>query len=241
MLIKKISVVLALALFFAQCNGKGDHSSNDQNLLLLAAAVAPKNPGASGLYASINALRTAGGGGGAGNYSNGNASPFAQLSGTLPCPRGGTLTLNGDVSGQMNGSEYTYQYNGVKVSYVGCALLVPQIDNSNQTASALTIDGDITEDVNQTQSLDPSNTSTNYAIRMSGTTRMRSSNYKVNGFTFPTFDVTFTNTNSKYSFENMTDIDNAYIQVEETVHMSGTIGTETVNQDFSYKAKYRFK
>lgn len=241
MLIKKISVVLALALFFSQCNGKGDHSSNDQNLLLLAAAVAPKNPGASGLLASINALRTAGGGGGSGNYSNGSASPLSQISGTIPCPRGGNFTLNGDIGGQPSGLDYLIQYNGVKVTYAGCTLLAPQIDNSNQTVSELVIDGDLIEDLNQKQSYDPSNTNTNYVFIMSGTTRLRSSNYKVNGYTFPTFDVTFANTNSKYSFENMTDIDNAYIQVEETVHISGTIGVETVNQDYSYKAKYRFK
>ncbi|AOP34874.1 hypothetical protein A0128_14075 [Leptospira tipperaryensis] len=238
MLLKKISVALVLALFFAQCNSKGNSSSDDQNLLLLA-AIAPKNPGVSGLYASLNLNN--GGGGGAGNYSNGSVSPFVVVSQTQNCPRGGSATVSGDITFNTVGATTTIQLNGVKAVYTSCSFIAPLIESSENSSTVVLLDGELLQDFSLSQTVDPSSTASLYKVTASGTQRLRSSNYKVNGYLFPTFDVTFTRNNSKLTLENMSDLDNAYISVDETVHVSGTIGTETISKDYSYKSRYRFK
>ncbi|RHX85707.1 sigma factor SigX-regulated lipoprotein [Leptospira stimsonii] len=241
MLIKKISVALLLALFLTQCDGKGNHSSNDQNLLLLA-AITPKDPGISGLFASINAMRAGGGGGGgAGAYSNAGISPLAQISQSQPCPKGGNFSIDGDLNASVVGTDTRLQFTATKFTYANCSVYAPKIDNAtDQSSSQVTLDGEIVEDIDMTQSAFV-RTGNDVTFTTSGTSRLRSSNYKVNGYLFPTFDVTFTYNNTKYTFENAIDLDNAYVVIEETVHASGTIGTETVNSDYSYKVRYKFR
>ncbi|RHX85705.1 sigma factor SigX-regulated lipoprotein [Leptospira stimsonii] len=238
MLIKNISLVLVFSVFFAQCNGKGNDSSNAQTLMLLA-AITPKNPGVSGLYASLKLNTSCNGG--QGNYSNGIVSPYLAINQTQNCPRGGKVEASGDISVNVAGATTTVQFNGVKAVYSSCSFIAPLVEGPENSSATVLLEGELFQDFSTSQTIDASSVPSLTKATFNGTQRLRSSNYKVNGYLFPTFDVTFTVSNGKIALENFNDLDNAYISVEEVLHASGTIGDEKIDKDFPFKSRYKFK
>ncbi|MDV6235711.1 hypothetical protein CH379_008740 [Leptospira ellisii] len=231
--LKKIALV-GLALLAIQCGSKSDKGSSE-TLALLALAGQGQSPGISGIYASVIGGGGAGGGGAGALTSTTAVSPFAILEQTYPCKKGGTMELNGDV--QIVGLS-TILYNGVNQTYNACTRSMPVLGTGTTNSIDMTINGTILMDGEQQSTVDPDSTQQNPKFTMNQVIRLRSSDYNVNGFAYPTFDLTFTRTNAKLSIENFGDIETATVSITETVLVVGTIGGEVVNSTFSYSAKY---
>ncbi|MBM9502420.1 hypothetical protein JWG44_19390 [Leptospira sp. 201903071] len=241
MRLKKTISLILLTFLFSYCDGKSGKDDTTTNFALLMALTAPKDQGVSGLYSALN-LRDGANGGGAGAYSNGAVSPLAVVSQSMQCPKGGSMEMSGDIVMAAAGvGVYTIQFNGVKAVYTSCSFSAPSLDGTSDSGVPVLVEGELLQDVAMTQTTDPTSTTSLFKVSTSGTQRIRSSNYKVNGFLYPTFDVTFTRNNAKLSIENANDLDNAYINIDETVRVTGTIGTQSVDSTFSYKSRYKLK
>ncbi|MCG6194190.1 hypothetical protein LFX25_13145 [Leptospira sp. FAT2] len=235
---QKIFFTLTTVLLVIQCGGKGGDDSNEQAALLLA--LMPKDQGISGVYA-ILAKQNGGGGGGAGAYSKGNVSPFQAYSGTYPCPRGGSDTANGDITMGMAGGVFTATLTAIKHTYTACSFLAPRIDGSSQDSSLLVLNGDVLQSGTISQTMDPANTSTLIKVTQSGSYNLSSSNYTVNGYLYPKFDLTFSTNNSKLTIENANDLDKATVTVDETTHVTGTIGDKSIDTTYTLKTTFKMK
>ncbi|MBM9577702.1 hypothetical protein JWG45_11200 [Leptospira sp. 201903070] len=241
MLLKKTISLILLTFLFSYCDGKSGNDDSMKNFALLMALTSPKDQGVSGLYSALN-LRDTGNGGGAGAYSNGAVSPLAVVSQSMKCPKGGSMDLSGDVViTPVGAGVITMQLNGAKSIYTSCSFSAPALDGSSNSNVSVLLEGELLQDATMTQTTDPTSTTSLYKVSASGTQRIRSSNYKVNGFLYPTFDVTFTRNNAKLSIENANDIDKAVVNIDETVRVTGTVGTETVDSTYSYKGSYKLK
>lgn len=237
MILKKITTTLFLTLILLHCGGKNDdHTTKDIALLL---ALQPQGLGISGIYASLNA-RSASGGGQA-FYSNGSVSPYVLISQSQDCAQGGKMTLTGDMTMNATALGATAQYNGAKTVFESCKQTVPLMDGTENANSVGVIEGEILQNGQATIVIDPTSTASLTKATGSATIKIQSSNYKVNGYLYPKFDITFTKNNSKLTLENMNDIDKAYIGIEETVQVTGTIGTEQVNSSYSYKSRFKLR
>ncbi|TGK28992.1 hypothetical protein EHQ12_18260 [Leptospira gomenensis] len=231
--IKKMAL-MGLIILAIQCGSKSGDGSKDA-LTLLALAGQGQSPGISGIYASVIGGGGGGGGGAGALTSSGVSSPFQLLEQTYPCKKGGTFEIKGDVEIV---ALTTIVYNGVNQIYNSCSRTMPVLGTGTTSSVDMTINGTILMDGESTTTVDPDSTLQNPKFTMNQVARLRSSSYTVNGFTYPTFDLTFTRTNSKVSIENMGDIEKATISVSETVLVVGTIGEEVVNSTFTYSAKY---
>ncbi|RHX88748.1 hypothetical protein DLM78_07475 [Leptospira stimsonii] len=129
----------------------------------------------------------------------------------------------------------------MKAVYSSCSFIAPLVEGPENSSATVLLEGELFQDVSTSETLDASSIPSLTKVTFDGTQRLRSSNYKVNGYLFPTFDVTFTVNNGKIALENFNDLDNAYISVEEVLHASGTIGDEKIDKDFPFKSRYKLK
>ncbi|MDI7188162.1 sigma factor SigX-regulated lipoprotein [Leptospira santarosai] len=236
---KKIGLVLLLALLFSNCNQKKDGNSQNDSLLLLAAIQQPKSQGVSGLYAALSILNTNNNPGQQGAYSKGNASPFATLNQSKDCANGGKMTMSGDATQTYTATGASLEYKGTKLTFETCKQTAPMVEGGG--TSLLTIEGDLFMDGNITITLDPTSTPTLLKATANTTQRVYSDTYKVNGYLYPKYDVTFTSNNSKLTIENADDIDKASVTIEETVRMTGTVGEEKIESSHTYKTQYKLR
>ncbi|EMJ96537.1 sigma factor SigX-regulated lipoprotein [Leptospira alstonii] len=238
---KKIAVVLFLTLLFSNCDGKKDDDSINNALLL--AALQPKDPGVSGVYAALSLLTANNNPGQQGAYSRGNVSPFATINQSQDCALGGKMTLSGDYTDGQTANGFSMQYTGTKMTFENCQQMAPTMQDSG--TSQVTIQGEMTLDGNAEMVMDgnfnPNAPLTEMKYTMNSTQRMRTSSYTVNGFLYPKIDLTFTSNNAKYTIANMDDIDKMTITVEETVEITGTIGEEKVKDSHTYKSTIKLK
>ncbi|MDI7184114.1 sigma factor SigX-regulated lipoprotein [Leptospira santarosai] len=235
---KKIGLVLLLALLFSNCNQKKDGNSQNDSLLLLAAIQQPKSQGVSGLYAALSVLG-ANNQGQQGAYSNGSVSPFAMFNQSKDCANGGKMTISGDMTNTQTATGASMEYKGTKLTFETCKQTVPMVEGGG--TSLLTIEGDVNMDGNITMTLDPTSTPTLLKMTSNSTRRVYSDTYKVNGYLYPKYDVTFTSNNSKVTIENADDIDKASVTIEETVRMTGTVGEEKIESSHTYKTQYKLR
>ncbi|PJZ59208.1 sigma factor SigX-regulated lipoprotein [Leptospira barantonii] len=236
-MIQKITTALFLTLTLAYCGGNNeDHSKNDLALLL---ALQPQGLGVSGVYASLNARSSSGGG--QAFYSNGSVSPYSLISQSQDCAQGGKMTLTGDITMNATATSATAQFNNAKTVFESCKQTVPLVDGSENSTAIAVIEGEIQRNGQASIVIDPTSTSALTKATGNATERIQSSTYKVNGYLYPKFDITFTRNNSKLTLENMNDLDKAYIGMEETVQVSGTMGTETINSSYSYKSRIKLR
>ncbi|TGM00151.1 hypothetical protein EHQ76_12765 [Leptospira barantonii] len=236
-MIQKITTALFLTLTLAYCGGNNeDHSKNDLALLL---ALQPQGLGVSGVYASLNARSS--NGGGQAFYSNGSVSPYSLISQSQDCAQGGKMTLTGDITMNATATSATAQFNNAKTVFESCKQTVPLVDGSENSTAIAVIEGEIQRNGQASIVIDPTSTSALTKAIGNATERIQSSTYKVNGYLYPKFDITFTRNNSKLTLENMNDLDKAYIGMEETVQVSGTMGTETINSSYSYKSRIKLR
>lgn len=234
---KTLILSVTLLLLISNCaDKKKDDSQN--NAILLLALQGQKNPGLSGLYASLMARN---GNNGAQNYSNGSVSPFSVISQSQNCPKSGKMTLTGDMTQSMNGTQFTAQFTGVKLAYDACSLTAPNVENSQGASSDMLLEGEIEQNGTMTTSIDPASTPSLLKTTGSSTMKLTSSSYKVNGYLYPKFEITFKTVGSKTTIEHADDMDKAVMTIEETVNISGTIGTEKVEASHSYKAQFKLK
>lgn len=222
----------------SNCGDKNNDDSKNSALLLLALEN-QKKPGISGLYASLTARN--GNNGGAGNYSNGSVSPFSVITQSQPCPKGGSITLSGDVTQANNGNQISAQFNDIKFTYVACAIMAPQIDSPNAGASEMLLEGELKQNGNMTITIDPSTTQSLLKYTGNSVMTISSESYKVNGYLYPKFEITFTSNGSKTTIENADDQDKATITIEETVRITGTVGNEKIDTSHSYKTQFKLK
>lgn len=232
----KLILAMALLLFLANC---GDKKKDDtQNNAILLLALQNQNPGLSGLYASLMARNN--NGGGAGSYSNGSVTPFALYSQTEKCPKSGNLSIAGDLTQSMSGASLSAQFTGVKITYTACSMTSPNIESAGSTVDML-LEGEIEQNGTMTVTMDPSSTQSTIKTTGNSTMTIRSESYKVNGYLYPKFEITFTSTGTKQTIENANDMDKAIMTIEETVKITGTIGDKTVSDSHSYKTQFKLK
>ncbi|EQA52925.1 sigma factor SigX-regulated lipoprotein [Leptospira kmetyi] len=236
-MIQKITTTLFLTLILANCGGKNeDHSKNDMALLL---ALQPQGLGISGIYASLNARSSSGGG--QGFYSTGNVSPYSLISQSQDCSQGGKMTLTGDLVMSATATTASAQFNDAKTVFESCKQTVPLMEGTENTTATAVIEGEILRNGQASIVIDPTSTAALTKATGNATERIQSSTYKVNGYLYPKFDITFTKNNAKLTLENMNDIDKAYIGIEETVQVTGTIGTENLNTSYTYKSRFKLR
>ncbi|RHX79670.1 hypothetical protein DLM76_00670 [Leptospira yasudae] len=236
MKLTKLILSLTLLLFISNCGEKKKDDSQNNAILLLA--LQNQNPGISGLYASLMARSNNGGGGG--NYSNGSVSPFALISQSQNCPRGGNMTLAGDLTQAMNGASINAQFTGVKITYTACSLMAPNVESAGNSSQML-LEGELEQNGTMTVTVDPASTQSLLKTTGNSSMTISSSSYKVNGYLYPKFEVTFTTTGSKTTIENADDMDKAIMTIEETVEISGYVGNEKVSDSHSYKTQLKLK
>ncbi|EMY76608.1 hypothetical protein LEP1GSC060_2173 [Leptospira weilii serovar Ranarum str. ICFT] len=238
---KKIAVMLFLTLFFSNCASKKD--DNSLNNALLLAALQSKDPGVSGVYAALSVLTANNNPGQQGARSRGNVSPFATINQSQDCALGGKMTLSGEMTPSQTATGFSMQFTDTKMAFENCQQMAPTMEGGG--TSLVTIEGEITldgrADIVMDGNLNPNAPLTEMKYTMNSIRRMRTSSYTVNGFLYPTIDLTFTSNNAKYSIQNMDDLDKATMTIEETVEISGTIGEEKIKDSHTYKSTIKLK
>lgn len=162
-------------------------------------------------------------------------NPFAAIT-TQACQLGGTQTIDGTMTNSNNGDnvdsdDLNWTYDNCKentagsvVDANGVAVLVPltysgTVIRTLHWKRAKTVSGNFEKSI------------------LSGTDRIRSSNYTINNEKLPTFDLTFTRNDSIYS---QTEYSPGKIKaaLEEHVTVVGSINGEAVNMKLNHTINF---
>ncbi|TGK24053.1 hypothetical protein EHQ05_13975 [Leptospira yasudae] len=155
-------------------------------------------------------------------------NPFAAII-TQACQLGGTQTINGTLTGGPTGNtgnDLLWSYDNCKENSIGIgpngvAIPVPVIYN-----------GTLNRSLNQ--GFNTSTTGNVFTSINSGTDRVQSSNYSINGVLFPAFDITFTRNDSVYT---RTEYQTGKFRgvLEEHVKVTGSIDGKNIDTTINYK------
>ncbi|MCG6167059.1 hypothetical protein LFX25_04595 [Leptospira sp. FAT2] len=155
-------------------------------------------------------------------------NPFAAVI-TQACQLGGSQTIDGTLTGGATGNtgnDLLWSYDNCKENSIGVG------PNGNAIPVPLTYNGTLKRSLNQRFN---SSTSGNVFTSInSGTDRIQSSNYSINGITFPTFDITFTRNDSVYT---RTEYQTGKFKgvLEEHVKVTGLFDGKAVDTTINYK------
>lgn len=224
-------IVFALGMFACSKNEKDDKNIATIALLVQAGSSLETQSQVSKLFSALYPLPAD-----ATNSSNNRVlgdvdpsyNPFAAVI-TQTCQLGGTQSIDGNLTVGATGNVgndilWTYdncKENAIGIGANGVAIPVPLIYN-----------GTLKRSLNQ--SFNASTSGNVFTSINSGTDRIRSSNYSINGVSFPTFDITFTRNNSVYT---RTEYQTGKFKgvLEEHVTVTGVIDGKNVDTVINYK------
>ncbi|WP_125226151.1 sigma factor SigX-regulated lipoprotein [Leptospira barantonii] len=232
---KKIKSMLVIAFVFGMvaCSHKEKDNNNEvAAIILLAQASADQktNTQVSQLFSALYPLP-------ADATSSTNRvlgdvdpsyNPFAAVV-SQACQLGGTQSIDGTITASMTGNvgnDILWTYDNCKENSIGMG------PNGVAIPVPLTYNGTLKRSLNQ--KFNASTSGNVYTSINSGTDRIQSSNYSINGTTFPTFDITFTRNDSVYT---RTEYQTGKFKgvLEEHVRVTGVIDGINVDTTINYK------